>query len=130
MARYTTDMIAKYNNALNAIESFSDSDLDSAPMLSNYAIVERPSGRILMFGDVQNHPILGNTLISTSDLVYLDAEAGVARTVSRWYRLGSRDTAVAGDLIFAGRMSGCVIADDKLQNMLDDKAREFRQLMN
>lgn len=130
MRHYTTDMIAKYIKALDAAADFSDSDLDSAPILSNYAIVESPSGRILMLGEVQNHPILGSTLISTSDLVYLDAGAAAARTVSRWYRLGTRDTADAGDLVIAGWMRGRVIADSKLQKMLADRAQEFRQLMN
>lgn len=129
MARYTTDMIVKYNNALDALDNFSDSDLDNAPTLSNYIIVETPSGRIVMFGDVENHPRLGSMSIYTSDLVWVDTNVGAARTRSRWYRLGTRDTVAAGDLVIAGWMRGYVISDSKIQKMLADKAQEFRQLM-
>ncbi|WP_417811846.1 DUF6634 family protein [Thalassospira alkalitolerans] len=129
MGRYSTEMIASYNRALDAVERGSDVDLEGAPTLSDYVPVETPPGRILLFGDVEKHPVLGTALISTSDLVWLDVHAGIARTVSRWYKLGSPATAHAGDLVFVDRLCGCVIGQAALRETLAEKAREFRRLM-
>ena len=129
--KYTQELIAKYNQALDAVSSFDTQSISEAPHLQEYSPVITPSGRILIFGNVDGHPLLGTTYISTSDLVWFDAGIGFARTVSRWYRLVDRATHEMGDLISTGRLSGFAIAnDDKLRSMLDERAREFRGLVD
>lgn len=131
MVQYTDELILLYNKALDAASNFHARDMIGAPSLEDYTPVVYTSGRIFMFGDAEGHPLLGTTYISTSDLVWIDVDAGFARTVSRWYKLGTRADSKTGDILFCGRALGCVIADDKsVQRMLDAKAQEFRQLAN
>lgn len=33
------------------------------------------------------HPVIGNKIINTSELFFIDAGRGLARTLTRWYRL-------------------------------------------
>lgn len=42
-----------------------------------------------LIGHAVGHPVLGNRHITTSQLFFLDMEVGLARTLSRWYRLGA-----------------------------------------
>ncbi|WP_417812506.1 DUF6634 family protein [Thalassospira alkalitolerans] len=129
--KYTSELIAKYNHALDAVSSFDFQSNSDAPQLQNYSPVITPSGRILVFGNVDRHPLLGAKYISTSDLVWFDSSSGFARTVSRWYRLADRADIQTGDLISTGRITGFAISDDKhLRNMLDERARELRELVN
>jgi hypothetical protein len=46
----------------------------------------------VLTGDVTGHPILGTAEVVTSRLCGIDASAGWARTLSRWYHLGPRRT--------------------------------------
>jgi hypothetical protein len=43
-----------------------------------------------LVGYVEEHPVLGSRAISTSQLFFISEELGLARTLSRWYRLGER----------------------------------------
>ena len=45
-----------------------------------------------------DHPLLGSTHITTSQLIAIAPEAGWARTASRWYRLGRSLDALAAEL--------------------------------
>jgi hypothetical protein len=61
--------------------------LDAAPILDHWGIVAR--ARPVLAGVTTGHPVLGDhRAIFTSDLFALDADAGWARTASRFYRLG------------------------------------------
>lgn len=61
--------------------------LDDAPVLDCWSLAERREPCLI--GIQSGHPVLtGNSVITTSGLYFLDREAGVARTLSRWYRLG------------------------------------------
>ncbi|MFE3836048.1 DUF6634 family protein [Pseudogemmobacter sonorensis] len=63
-------------------------DLADAPVLDLWRPVISRYGAVGLWGEVTGHPVLGNDAIVTSRLIALDAEAGWARTASRWYRLG------------------------------------------
>ncbi|WP_323715872.1 DUF6634 family protein [Paracoccus aminovorans] len=66
----------------------SEADLAQAPVLSDWKAAISPGGHVMLWGEVTDHPLLGTTSITTSQLIAIDAEAGWARTASRWYRLG------------------------------------------
>lgn len=59
-----------------------------APCLTNWTAAIR--GReIVLVGSVTRHPILGDTRVQTSTLIYVSQDRQWARTLSRWYRLGA-----------------------------------------
>lgn len=43
----------------------------------------------ILLGSATGHPLLGNKDIHTSQLFFIDPSVGLARTYSRWYRLGA-----------------------------------------
>ncbi|WP_431355661.1 DUF6634 family protein [Agrobacterium vaccinii] len=63
-----------------------DRILAGAPVLSHYKLVLGWSHALK--GVVQGHPSLpdGREIV-TSQLIYLDPNLGLARTLSRWYRV-------------------------------------------
>jgi hypothetical protein len=61
-------------------------DLSKAPILDNWAFSIEPRRRLI--GTVTGHPRLPDGWITTSPLVWIDPDRGVARTISRYYRLG------------------------------------------
>lgn len=61
----------------------------AAPYLEAWMPVMRGDMPALR-GRVGGHPDLSDTDIVTSDLMHLDVARGIARTRSRWYRLGTR----------------------------------------
>ena len=65
----------------------SPADLRAAPLLDYWRLAHRPEPALI--GLVHGHPLLrdGRTTL-TSLAVVLDADAGWARTWSRYYRLG------------------------------------------
>ncbi|MFK0382311.1 DUF6634 family protein [Agrobacterium sp. NPDC090273] len=61
-------------------------DLSEAPIIYNHRIQRLPVGSLE--GVVEGHPRLGSGKnITTSQVFFIDTEWGVARTLSRWYRL-------------------------------------------
>ena len=61
--------------------------LSVAPILDHWELAERSAPCLI--GMQTGHPLFStNTAIYTSGLYFLDPEAGIARTLSRWYRLG------------------------------------------
>ncbi|MBX5218752.1 hypothetical protein HJC04_00015 [Rhizobium sp. NLR8a] len=63
--------------------------LEGAPLLDSYRAAVGHA--FALSGIVHGHPRIGDgRKIVTSQLFYLDADRGIARTMSRWYRLGSR----------------------------------------
>ncbi|WJS83919.1 DUF6634 family protein [Paracoccus sp. TOH] len=76
----------------------SDADLAQAPVLSDWKAAISPDRHMMLWGEVTDHPLLGNASIHTSQLIAIDPEAGWARTASRWYRLGRSIDALAAEL--------------------------------
>lgn len=128
--RYTAELVSLYNQALDAVEQREKFDLAAAPVLTGYVPVQVATGRIFMFGNATDHPVLGDTLISTSDLVWLEHDAKIARTVSRFYKLEVKADFPTGSLVSAGHLWGRVLGDEELEYMLRDKAALFRKLKN
>lgn len=61
--------------------------LHTAPILEAHQMFSRRTA--CLSGYVFGHPSLADGRdIMTSQLVYMDTEVGIARTVNRWYRLG------------------------------------------
>ncbi len=76
----------------------SEADLAQAPVLFDWKAVISPSGHIMLWGEVTDHPLLGNASIHISQLIAIDPEAGWGRTASRWYRLGRSIEAFEAEL--------------------------------
>ncbi|MBB4955660.1 hypothetical protein H4S14_003699 [Agrobacterium vitis] len=61
--------------------------LHTAPILEAHQMYSRRTA--CLSGYVFGHPSLGDSReITTSQLIYMDTEVGIARTLNRWYRLG------------------------------------------
>jgi hypothetical protein len=71
----------------------SKDQMAAAPILSNWKVdaFQNFRGEYLMIltGNAEDHPILGNCEIKTSPLLWIDKDRRVARTMSRLYALGS-----------------------------------------
>ncbi|WP_199261141.1 DUF6634 family protein [Paracoccus binzhouensis] len=76
----------------------SDADLAHAPVLSDWKAAISPGGHVILWGEVADHPLLGTSSITTSQLIAINPEAGWARTASRWYRLGRSIDVIAAEL--------------------------------
>lgn len=77
-------------------------ELAAAPLLENWRPFSTLDGGTLLAGYVSDHPALREGPIRTSGLLALDPDAGWARTVSRWYRLGSGQLAETPDAAHIG----------------------------
>lgn len=63
--------------------------LAEAVYIENWQLTPVEHGHALIEGISFGHPrIADGRPMHTSVVLYIDAEAGIARTVSRWYRLG------------------------------------------
>lgn len=67
-----------------------EADLAGAPLLSNWAVEAQFGGLVRLVGVVTGHPSLRDGWCTTSIVLAADEEAGWARTVSRYYRLGPK----------------------------------------
>ncbi|SEO27881.1 hypothetical protein SAMN04489859_10584 [Paracoccus alcaliphilus] len=78
--------------------------LASTPTLDLWRVLidRRPYPMLVLWGEVSGHPKLGTDMITTSRLIALNRNAGWARSVSRWYKLGRPFAAFEADL--ASRM--------------------------
>jgi hypothetical protein len=54
--------------------------------IQHWRMATRPV--LTICGMALDHPALGRKPIQTSEVYYLDLQLGIARTLSRWYRLG------------------------------------------
>jgi hypothetical protein len=89
---YRFDDPSVIRRALSDFERLEAGTLDTkailadAPVLSHYKMVLGWSHA--MRGVVEGHPLLpdGREIV-TSQLIYLDPKLGLARTLSRWYRV-------------------------------------------
>lgn len=80
---------AWFDKVLRAIATVeagpSDADLAQAPVLHDWKPAISPGGHVMLWGEVTDHPLLGNASIHTSQLIAINQDAGWARTASRWY---------------------------------------------
>lgn len=65
-----------------------EGDLAAAPFLDRWEVVRDAFDFTIMLRRVTGHPTLRGPTIRTSPLMRLNAQAGWARTFSRFYRLG------------------------------------------
>lgn len=68
----------------------SEADLADAPMLTSWAVQPDTYGLVRLIGFVSGHPQLPDGCVTTSVVLAADEQAGWVRTVSRYYKLGSR----------------------------------------
>ena len=61
--------------------------LDPGVTISNWVL--SPDMGIKLCGEVKGHPNLRDGPIETSQLFFIDQKLCLARTLSRWYRLGA-----------------------------------------
>lgn len=68
-------------------EGFDAAMLANAPLLDEFALVRHSA--LSLSGIVTGHPRIsdGHRCVATQ-IFYLDAEKGLARSANRWYRLG------------------------------------------
>jgi hypothetical protein len=60
-------------------------DKDASVELANWRLTYR---RVLSLNGLSiDHPMLGTKPVHTSEVYFIDLERGIARTLSRWYRL-------------------------------------------
>lgn len=92
MLTYRFDNPSVVRGALSDFERLESGTLDTnallagAPILSKYTVVLGWSHALK--GVVEGHPsVLDGREIVTSQLIYLDPKFGLARTLSRWYRV-------------------------------------------
>ncbi|RWR10923.1 DUF6634 family protein [Paenirhodobacter populi] len=89
LPEHLRDLVATHLPVIALAEAGpASADLVDAPYLGRWIAMREFTGRIVLSGDVTGHPILRDTGIVTSQLFGIDAKAGWARTLSRWYRLG------------------------------------------
>lgn len=75
---------------LNAGWYPTEEDLVDAVGLEDWSIISFPDSQTeVLCGSSIGHPQLGNRLMSTSNLLWISDDRKIARTLSRWYRLGS-----------------------------------------
>lgn len=67
-----------------------EAELASAPLLSNWAVEAQFGGTLRLVGVVSGHPSIPDGWCTTSVVLAADTDAGWARTVSRYYRLGPK----------------------------------------
>jgi len=60
--------------------------LREAPLITSWIVGHRPEP--ILIGDVVGHPGIADGPAFTSGLYFADPQLGIARTLSRWYRLG------------------------------------------
>ena len=104
--------------------------LDAAPHLIDWHPVLRLPGMPALFGVCPDHPHLSGRGIVTSWLLHLDPASGLARTRSRWYRLGLPLEADARMLHRqAARLGALPLIMDDLYGLLRDFPAELRELI-
>ncbi|AOO82220.1 DUF6634 family protein [Bosea vaviloviae] len=67
----------------------SEADLEDAVGLEDWLPGVDPLNDLpILMGESIGHPILGDQFITTSPVLWLSEDRKIARTLSRWYRLG------------------------------------------
>ncbi|QPM92025.1 hypothetical protein PSAL_032880 [Pseudooceanicola algae] len=96
-----------------------------APCLANWTVATR--GReIFLVGDVTGHPLLGDSWIQTSTLIFVSEDRQWARTLSRWYRLRSAFVPPLPDEYAGVSLRGYLVSvDDGIISLPMHMARKF-----
>ncbi len=82
--------LARVMIAIRAAEARpSVAEIAEAPLLEGWRVLISPQGTPVIWGQVSGHPRLDDTMISTSRLIALNQRAGWARSMSRFFRLGT-----------------------------------------
>lgn len=63
------------------------SNVEAVPLDNWFPVVHRGLDLPALAGEAE-HPRIGNTLITTSPLLWISDDLRIARCLSRWYRLG------------------------------------------
>lgn len=85
-----SSLAASLRSLADDLESIPD-DVEAllAVSINSWTLAQRPVPCLM--GRTLGHPSIGNGRPAlSSELFYLDSERGIARTMSRWYRLGTR----------------------------------------
>jgi|GEM_PF-4572454 len=72
----------------DVVEVKASGDTGDAPLIDGW-ITFKWGSSYLLWGQVSGHPLGIKENVRTSPLIYIDPERGIARTRSRWYRLGT-----------------------------------------
>lgn len=67
-----------------------EAELSDAPLLTGWEILPVPGGALTLIGVASGHPLRPDGPVHTSIVLAMSEQAGWARTVSRYYRLGPR----------------------------------------
>ncbi|MHA3980825.1 DUF6634 family protein [Halovulum sp. GXIMD14794] len=88
---HPTDLAARIRAALDASGTAPAPDtLAAAPLIDPWQVAVSPHAPVAtLLGSVTDHPRLPDGPIDTSVLLALDPQGRWARTLSRWYRLGT-----------------------------------------
>ncbi len=73
------------DDLLSTLNPHFPNDLNPKVTLHEWSLANRPSP--CLKGLAENHPILDDGFVRTSQVFFIDPIAGLARTYSRWYRL-------------------------------------------
>lgn len=87
----------------------SEEVLAAAPRISQWMPILRGDMPVLR-GHAPAHPVLQGDDIVTSRLLYIDEHGGVARTISRWYRLGPRAPVALAEDAGPGDLAAALVA--------------------
>lgn len=67
----------------------SEAELREAVFLKNWIVgVDPHTNQTVFSGEALGHPLLGDKFIVTSPVLWISKDRQIARTLSRWYRLG------------------------------------------
>jgi hypothetical protein len=77
------------NAAAAVLAGPSPDEIAASPILRDWSFAIRWNGSLALAGVVEDSPVFADReAIETSPLVFLDQTRGIARTRTRWYRLG------------------------------------------
>lgn len=89
LSRFLTlaDQLMELADALRTVAGSEFTNLHPEVSIENWSVGYRAVP--VLRGYVVGHPILGDRMARTSELYFFDTQRQLARTLSRWYRLGS-----------------------------------------
>lgn len=88
------ETINKLRTLADDLEAVCNGSVPSSPevSVSNWLIARRAVPCLV--GNVRGHPTVRGKAVATTEIFFMNEHSGLARTFSRWYRLGN---AVKGD---------------------------------